>query len=136
VLNRRRFIEAATGEPTDPQKEVPGHLQSAALELVDDRARELGLVGENEKYLRRERPYLMETGQEKGGTVELALIVDVCQTAAPLLDSPEGPQMASAVRDEMQRRGLSVPADLAVACDARAGAGDTEDQVQPDDGGP
>ena len=120
VLNRRRFVECAENTDLDGHRSVPGPTQEAALAAVNERARALGLVNDDETYLRRVRIYQMENGQETGGTVELALIVHVCGTARPVLESPDGGKVVTAVRREMQRLDLKVPPDLEAAHRAQA----------------
>jgi hypothetical protein len=112
VINRRRFVAAATASDLSQGGPVPPGLQEKALERVNQRARELGLVNADKTFLRTTRLYEHERGTEKLGVVELAVLVDVAGSVAPLLDSPRGHQVLGEVRRVMKQKRLRVPLDM------------------------
>jgi hypothetical protein len=112
VIDRRRFVAAATASDLSHGRPVPPGLQAKALERVNQRARELGLVEGHQTFLRTTRLYEHERGTEKLGVVELAVLVDVAGSVTPLLDSPRGHEVLGEVRRVMKEKGLRVPLDM------------------------
>jgi predicted metal-dependent peptidase len=112
VIDRRRFVAAATASDLSHGRPVPPGLQEKALARLNWRALELGLVKADKTFLRTTRLYEHERGTEKLGVVELAVIVDVTGSVGPLLDRPRGQEVLGEVRRVMKQKRLRVPLDM------------------------